>query len=109
MENTLFIHYTLIEVSRVLYLRYVSFFIHTYFFQIKTETTEKPTLYRKMFDVLIPEIQKIRDFLHFHETTVQFVCATVVDVVTAEKRKEIPSDSLLDTLIQVYNPLAKTN
>lgn len=39
--------------------------------------------------------------MHFHESTVGFVCATVIDVVTAEKRKEIPSDSLLDMLIQV--------
>ncbi|KAL0491851.1 Rac-binding component of scar regulatory complex [Acrasis kona] len=75
--------------------------------QVKPDTPDKAMLYRKMFDVLIPETQKIRDFLQFHLSTVSAVSQIVVDVVVAEKNKEIPSDSLLDILIQVFDMILK--
>ena len=75
--------------------------------QVKPDVPDKAKLYRKIFDVLDPETKKIRDLLTFHSQTVQYVSKTFTELITAENRKEIPSDTILDYLIRVLDMILK--
>lgn len=75
--------------------------------QVKPDVAEKAKLFRRIFDVLDPEIKKIRDLLTFHTQTVQYVSKTFTELISAENRKEIPSDTMLDYLIRVLDMILK--
>ncbi|KAL9642946.1 hypothetical protein ABK040_010639 [Willaertia magna] len=92
------------------------YFIHTLYTyrsisralpQVQAESDNKGELYRKFFDVLEPEIKKIRDLLAFHTTSVKSLTKIIVELVANEKRKEIPSDSLFDYMIIVLDTILK--
>jgi len=75
--------------------------------QIKPDAPNKAALYRKIFDVLDPEVTKVRQLLRFHNQTVVAVARIFTELINAEKQKEIPSDTLLDDLIRVLDMILK--
>ena len=92
------------------------YFIHTLYTyrsisralpQVQADAENKAELYRKFFDVLEPEIKKIRDLMAFHNQTVKSLTRIIIEMVANEKRKEIPSDTMLDYLIRVLDTILK--
>ncbi|KAG2375247.1 hypothetical protein C9374_009870 [Naegleria lovaniensis] len=75
--------------------------------QVQADADNKAELYRKFFDVLEPEIRKIRDLMAFHNETVKTLTRIIVEMVANEKRKEIPSETMFDYLIQVLDTILK--
>lgn len=75
--------------------------------QVQADADNKAELYRKFFDVLEPEIRKIRDLMAFHNETVKTLTRIIVEMVSNEKRKEIPSETMFDYLIQVLDTILK--
>lgn len=51
--------------------------------------------------------QQIRDLLTFYNEAITRITQVVVDLVASEKRKEIPSDTLLDNFIRVLDMIFK--
>ena len=70
--------------------------------QIQADSENKAELYRKFFDVLEPEIKKIRDLMAFHTNTVKTLTKIMIEMAANEKRKEIPSETR-DSLQIVFN------
>lgn len=50
---------------------------------------------------------QIRDLLTFYFDAIQKVTSLIAELIVAEKRKEIPSDTLLDTFIRVLDLIFK--
>ncbi len=73
--------------------------------QVKGESDpNKVEIHEKTFEVLEPEIQKLKSFRHFQLDTVKFFCECVRKIV-AEK-KELVSESLLTYMAKLLDLFA---
>ena len=70
------------------------------------EATFKEELNSKTFEVLEPEIQKVKDLYQFQKDTIQFFCEQVKNQVTEEKKAEVTPEGVLWHMIKIIDLLA---
>ena len=66
----------------------------------------KEELNTKTLEVLVPEIQKVKDLYQFHKDTVNFFCVQIKHQVSDERKTEVISEELLWHLIKLLDLLA---
>eukprot|EP00520_Triparma_pacifica_P016970 CAMPEP_0118647642 /NCGR_PEP_ID=MMETSP0785-20121206/8721_1 /TAXON_ID=91992 /ORGANISM="Bolidomonas pacifica, Strain CCMP 1866" /LENGTH=1553 /DNA_ID=CAMNT_0006539761 /DNA_START=145 /DNA_END=4803 /DNA_ORIENTATION=+ len=67
----------------------------------------KAQLNRATFDVLRPEIVKLKAFMEFQDLTIRTFCGNIQHLVSPEARKKVVPEGLYDALIKVVDLLQK--
>jgi len=72
--------------------------------QSNEDPGRKQEMYRRTFEVLKPEIDKMKDFMFFRDQAVQLVCDTIASVVPEYKDSGVfPSTEFLVAVAQVLD------
>ncbi|GMI36528.1 hypothetical protein TrRE_jg10260 [Triparma retinervis] len=67
----------------------------------------KAELNRATFDVLRPEIIKLKAFMEFQDLTIRTFCGNIQHLVSPEARKKVVPEGLYDAMIKVVDLLQK--
>jgi cytoplasmic FMR1 interacting protein len=73
--------------------------------QADTEETLKLEIHHRTFDILRPQIVKLKELMEFHERAVGIVRVNVLLVQKADASKSVQSEPLLDLLIEAIDML----
>ena len=73
--------------------------------QADTDEAQKADIHKKTFNILRPQILKLKEFMEFHERAVGVVRVNVVLVQKADAAKTVQSEPLLDLIIDCIDML----
>ena len=74
--------------------------------QLKSDDPNKNELNIKTFEVLEPEIQKVRDLYTFQNDTIEFLCEQIKYQTSADRKTELIPEGLLWYFIKLFDLLA---
>lgn len=63
-------------------------------------------MYQETLDVMRPHIQKLKDFMYFHQSSISAFCQEVKRLCHPERRKDFVSETHLLTLGKCINMFA---
>lgn len=73
--------------------------------QIDTADDQKLAIHQQTFNILRPQIQKLKELMEFHENAVRLFSQNLATLVKPEQKKQVHSEVKLDYLVQIIDML----
>lgn len=71
----------------------------------KTEEKLRQEIHRRSFDILRPEVLKLKELMDFHEAAIALIRSNILGLVKPEQAGIVHNEEILDALIKAIDML----